>query len=67
MAFCPRRTSDPLVAVKDIVEKNPRAGSEKWLALFEAVVYDDNSLRKNLIKQAFASALLTLSEGRGSG
>jgi hypothetical protein len=61
MVFSAPRTSDPLVALKAIIDQNPGAGSEKLLALFEAVVYDDNSLRKAVIAQAFSAALLSLS------
>jgi hypothetical protein len=57
MVFSPRKTADPLVALKAIVDQNPRAGSAKWLALFEAQVYDDRSLHKNVITQAFAHSL----------
>jgi hypothetical protein len=67
MAFYPRKTNDPLIALKAIVEQNPRAGSEKLLALFEAQVHDDNALQKTVIAQVFAATLLSLSNKTPSG
>jgi hypothetical protein len=54
--------TDPVAVLKRIMEKHPRAGSEKWLRIFEAAVIGSPALSRAIRLQAFTAALEALSK-----